>query len=125
MKKNKNSRGEEGMSRIRKSISELVGNTPLLELTNYEKNNSLEAQIIVKLEYFNPTLSTKDRIALAMIEEAEITGKLKKGFTIDKFLQVNLHQLDRLRQLIQISSEASVDVLTKMDMYSKARVPNI
>jgi len=50
---------------------------------------------------------------------------LKKGFTIDKFLQVNLHQLDRLRQLIQISSEASVDVLTKMDMYSKARVPNI
>ena len=70
------------MSGIRKSISELVGNTPLLELTNYEKNNNLEAQIIVKLEYFNPTLSIKDRIVLAMIEEAENAGKLKKGYTI-------------------------------------------
>lgn len=70
------------MSGIKKSIAELVGHTPLLELTNYERINNLEAEIVVKLEYFNPNQSVKDRIALAMIEDAEKNGKLKPGYTI-------------------------------------------
>ena len=70
------------MSKINKSISELVGRTPLLELTNYERENELEAELVVKLEYFNPNQSVKDRIALSMIEEAEKSGKLKPGDTI-------------------------------------------
>lgn len=70
------------MSGIKKSITELVGNTPLLELVNYEKKNHLEAEILVKLEYFNPNQSVKDRIALAMIEDAEKRGLLKPGDTI-------------------------------------------
>lgn len=65
-----------------KSILELVGKTPLLEITNYEKANGLQAKVLVKLEYFNPAGSVKDRIAKAMIEDAEKSGKLKKGATI-------------------------------------------
>ena len=60
---------------VYKSISELVGKTPLLELTGYEKKHSLEAKVLVKLEYFNPNQSVKDRIALSMVEDAE-----KKAF---------------------------------------------
>lgn len=67
---------------INKSISELVGKTPLLELVNYEKKHNLDAKIIVKLEYFNPNQSVKDRIALAMIEDAEKKGLLKPGYTV-------------------------------------------
>lgn len=67
---------------ISKSIIELVGKTPLLELTNYEKKHQLEATVLVKLEYFNPNQSVKDRIALAMIEDAEAKGLLKPGYTI-------------------------------------------
>lgn len=70
------------MSRIYKSNAELVGNTPLVEVTNIEKELRLEARVLVKLEYFNPAGSVKDRIGLAMIEEAEKTGKLKPGATI-------------------------------------------
>lgn len=70
------------MSRIYKSNAELVGNTPLVEVTNIEKELVLEAKVLVKLEYFNPAGSVKDRIGLAMIEEAEKTGKLKPGATI-------------------------------------------
>lgn len=70
------------MSGIKKSITELVGHTPLLELTNYELQNKLEAEIVVKLEYFNPNQSVKDRIALAMVEDAERKGLLKPGYTI-------------------------------------------
>ena len=70
------------MGKINKSIAELVGRTPLLELTNYEKKNNLEAKILVKLEYFNPNQSVKDRIALAMVEDAEKKGLLKPGYTI-------------------------------------------
>lgn len=70
------------MSRIYKSNAELVGNTPLVEVTNIEKELGLEARVLVKLEYFNPAGSVKDRIGLAMIEEAEKTGKLKPGATI-------------------------------------------
>lgn len=67
---------------ISKSISELVGKTPLLELSNYEKKYGLDARILVKLEYFNPNQSSKDRIALAMVEDAEKKGLLKPGYTI-------------------------------------------
>lgn len=70
------------MSRIYKSNAELVGNTPLVEVTNIEKELGLEARVLAKLEYFNPAGSVKDRIGLAMIEEAEKTGKLKPGATI-------------------------------------------
>ena len=67
---------------IHKSIAELVGKTPLLELTNYEKQHDLNARILVKLEYYNPNQSIKDRIALAMVEDAEKKGLLKPGDTI-------------------------------------------
>lgn len=70
------------MSGIKKSITELVGHTPLLELTNYEQQNKLEAEIVVKLEYYNPNQSVKDRIALNMVEDAERKGLLKPGYTI-------------------------------------------
>ncbi|MGM9969984.1 MAG: cysteine synthase A [Anaeroplasma sp.] len=64
------------------SILDLVGNTPLINIKNYEKNNNLEASIYAKLEYFNPAGSVKDRIAKAMIEDAEKKGILKEGSTI-------------------------------------------
>lgn len=67
---------------VYKCISELVGKTPLLELCNYEKMHGLKAKILVKLEYFNPAGSVKDRIAKAMLEEAENSGKLKAGGTV-------------------------------------------
>lgn len=70
------------MANIHGSITEIVGHTPLVELTNYEKNNKLNAKIIGKLEYLNPTGSVKDRAALNMIEKAEAEGKLKPGGTI-------------------------------------------
>ena len=61
---------------IYKSALDLVGKTPLLEVQNFEKENNLEATVLVKLEYFNPAGSVKDRIAKAIIEDAEKTGKL-------------------------------------------------
>lgn len=70
------------MAKIYGSITELVGHTPLVELKNYEKNNSLKAKLIGKLEYLNPTGSVKDRAALNMIEKGEAEGKLKPGGTI-------------------------------------------
>ena len=70
------------MSQIYKSITELVGNTPLVELTNYEKDKNLNAKIIAKVEYFNPAGSVKDRIAKAIILDAEEKGLLKPGSTI-------------------------------------------
>lgn len=65
-----------------KTILDLVGNTPLVELCNYERVNALQAKILAKLEYFNPAGSIKDRTAMAMIEDAEASGKLKRGATI-------------------------------------------
>ncbi|MBR5637044.1 MAG: cysteine synthase A, partial [Pseudobutyrivibrio sp.] len=65
-----------------KSASELIGNTPLVEVTNIEKELGLEAKVLVKLEYFNPAGSVKDRVALAMIEDAEAKGQLKEGSVI-------------------------------------------
>lgn len=67
---------------IYKGITELVGNTPLVEVTNYEKENNLQATVLVKLEYLNPAGSVKDRIAKAMIEDAEARGILKEGSVI-------------------------------------------
>lgn len=65
-----------------KSALELVGNTPLLEINNFKKENNLDANIFAKLEYFNPAGSVKDRIAKAIIEDAENAGKLKNGSVI-------------------------------------------
>lgn len=70
------------MSNIYTSASQLIGKTPLLELTNIEKKYDLKAKLVVKLEYFNPAGSVKDRIGKAMIEDAEVSGKLKPGATI-------------------------------------------
>ena len=68
--------------KIYKKITDLIGGTPLLELTNLEKNNGLEATILGKLEYFNPAGSVKDRIAKAMIDDAEAKGLLHEGSVI-------------------------------------------
>lgn len=71
------------MANIKKSATELIGKTPLLEVTNYEKNHDItDVTLLVKLEYLNPAGSVKDRIALNMIEDAEKAGKLQPGATI-------------------------------------------
>ena len=70
------------MSKIVKSLTELIGNTPLLSLTNYNKKHAPNAEIIAKLEYFNPAGSVKDRIGKALIEDAEQKGLLKPGSVI-------------------------------------------
>lgn len=70
------------MKKIARHLTDLVGNTPLLELNNYGRNKELKARVIAKLEYFNPAGSVKDRVALAMIEDAEAKGLLKPGATI-------------------------------------------
>lgn len=70
------------MSKIYKSITELVGHTPLVELVNFEKKYDLKANVLGKLEYFNPTGSVKDRAALEMLEAAEASGELKPGQTV-------------------------------------------
>lgn len=70
------------MAKVYKSLTDLIGKTPLLELTNYEKKHDLKAKVIAKLEYYNPAGSVKDRIAKAMIEDAEQKGLLKPGSVI-------------------------------------------
>lgn len=70
------------MARIAKNLTELIGNTPLVQLSNYAEKRNLLANVIVKLELFNPAGCVKERIALAMIEDAEADGKLKKGAEI-------------------------------------------
>ncbi|MEN6593380.1 MAG: cysteine synthase A [Clostridiaceae bacterium] len=70
------------MAKIYRSLTELIGKTPLLELTNYETKRELNASILAKLEYFNPAGSVKDRIAKAMIDDAEARGVLKPGSVI-------------------------------------------
>ena len=70
------------MSRIFTSADQLIGHTPLMELTNIEKKHSLKARLLAKLEYFNPAGSVKDRIARAMIDDAEAKGLLKPGSVI-------------------------------------------
>ena len=68
--------------KIYDSFESLIGNTPLIKLSNFMKKNNLKATILAKLEYFNPAGSAKDRIALFMIQDAERSGRLKKGGTI-------------------------------------------
>lgn len=70
------------MKKIAKQLTELIGNTPLLELSNYEEENNLKAKIIGKLEYFNPLGSVKDRVAYAMIEQGIKDGKINKDTVI-------------------------------------------
>lgn len=70
------------MTKIVKNLTELIGNTPLMEVTSFEKKKNLNARILVKLEYFNPAGSVKDRVAYAMIVDAEKKGTLKPGATI-------------------------------------------
>lgn len=70
------------MSHIAKQLTDLVGNTPLLEFSNFNKRHGIKATLIGKLEYFNPAGSVKDRVALAMIEDAEANGRLQPGATI-------------------------------------------
>ena len=70
------------MSKIYKSLTELIGGTPLLELTQFEKDYQLEATMLAKLEYFNPAGSIKDRVAKSILDDAEQSGKLKPGGTI-------------------------------------------
>lgn len=70
------------MSKIYSSVEQLIGKTPLMELTRIEKEFGLEAKILAKLESFNPAGSVKDRVALMMIEEAEKSGRLEKGSVI-------------------------------------------
>ncbi|MBQ7288218.1 MAG: cysteine synthase A [Clostridia bacterium] len=67
---------------IYSSVAELVGKTPLLALNNYKKQNNLQANLLAKLEYFNPAGSVKDRVAKAMIEDAEADGRLQPGATL-------------------------------------------
>ena len=68
--------------KVYQSVTELIGRTPLLEVKNIEKEKGLKAKVLVKLEYFNPAGSVKDRAALSMIEEAEKTGKIHPGAVI-------------------------------------------
>lgn len=68
--------------KIYKKITDLIGNTPLLELVNFKKNNNLQATVLAKLEYFNPAGSVKDRVAKEMIDDAEKNGLLKPGAVI-------------------------------------------
>ncbi len=70
------------MSKVYTSADQLIGKTPLLELTHLEKSLGLEAKLVVKLEYFNPAGSVKDRVAKAIIEDAEASGRLKEGSVI-------------------------------------------
>ncbi len=70
------------MTKIYSNLTELIGNTPLLELWNYNNRHGLDAKVIAKLEYFNPAGSVKDRIGFAMIKEAEKSGKINKETVI-------------------------------------------
>ena len=70
------------MSKVYTSVTELIGRTQLIELVNIEKKYDLKAKVVAKLELFNPAGSVKDRVARAMVEDAEKSGKLKKGSTI-------------------------------------------
>ncbi len=70
------------MERIAKNLTDLIGNTPLLELSNYNKENKIDARLVAKLEYFNPASSVKDRIGFAMIKDAEEKGLINKETVI-------------------------------------------
>lgn len=75
-------KGMNNMSKIATNLTDLIGNTPLLEVKNYNKSNHIQARLLAKLEYFNPGGSVKDRIGNSMIQDAEERGLLKKGSVI-------------------------------------------
>lgn len=77
-----NTKGLDFVSKIYKSVTELIGRTPIIELKKIEEKHNLKATVLAKLEYFNPAGSVKDRVAKAMIEDAESKGVLKQGATI-------------------------------------------
>ena len=104
------------MSNIHKSIAELVGHTPLLELVNYEEKNQLKAKILGKLEYFNPSGSVKDRAALEMLEAAEASGELKPGQTVIETTSGNTGIAPRLL----CNEKAPADHLHGAGMYTGA-----
>ena len=88
------------MSKIYKSTADLIGNTPLFELTNIEKELGLEAKIVAKLEYFNPAGSVKDRIAKEIIEQAEKAGRLSQVlFLLNQLLVILVSVLHLLLHL--------------------------
>ena len=74
-----NTKGLDFVSKIYKSVTELIGRTPIIELKNIEEKNSLKATVLAKLEYFNPAGSVKDRVAKAMIEDAEKRGEIGRA----------------------------------------------
>ena len=78
------------MANIYTSADQLIGKTPLLELVHIAQSEGLEAKVLAKLEYFNPAGSVKDRIAKAMIDDAERSGRLKPGLKFIKIMWVNL-----------------------------------
>ena len=78
----KNVLDNEIMAKIAKNLTELIGHTPLMELAEYSRKCGLKRNIVAKLESFNPAGSVKDRVAFAMIEDAEARGALKPGATI-------------------------------------------
>ena len=86
------------MSKVYTSIDQLIGHTPLLELTHFEADEDLKARVLVKLEYFNPAGSVKDRVAKNMIDEAEKAGKLVRGgdYTIIEPTSGNINRGTRI-----------------------------
>lgn len=95
------------MTKIAQQLTELIGNTPLLELNRYSASKGLDTAIIAKVEFFNPGGSIKDRIALAMIEDAENKGVLKPGATIIEPTSgntgVDWHWYHRLKGIVSFS----------------------
>ena len=94
------------MSKIYTSADQLIGHTPLLELTHIEAAEGLEAKLLAKLEYFNPAGSVKDRIAKAMLDDAEAAGKLNKDTTIIEPTSGNKAVGDLLGQLVSLGDSA-------------------
>ncbi len=92
------------MGKIYKSAADLIGNTPLVEVGHIEEKFGLKARVLVKLEYFNATGSVKDRVAKAMIEDAEKKGILKPGATI-----IELHQAIQESDLLPLQQQRATE----------------
>ena len=99
------------MSKVYTSIDQLIGHTPLLELTHFEADEDLKARVLVKLEYFNPAGSVKDRVAKNMIDEAEKAGKLVRGGKLRIYrddvmiCEGNVNQLKRFKDDVKEVSQ--------------------
>ena len=89
------------MSKIYTSADQLIGHTPLLELTHIEAAEGLEAKLLAKLEYFNPAGSVKDRIAKAMLDDAEAAGKLNKFYEENCLLQMEFVRSDLFQGTVE------------------------